>query len=143
MDDAVTTNHDDLTGLLPDYAVGALDDDESRRVARHLDQCPPCRVRLEQLWELAALFATTTPPSPAVKNRLLARSTAQATTSSNAARPTRGASTRPPTGPPRRRVACPPADRRWVRFRRSRRARLALVAVAAGGLLLVAWAFLP
>lgn len=135
----MTTNHDDLAGLLPDYAVGALGDADFRRVARHLDQCPPCRVQLEQWWELAGLFAASAPPSPAVRGRLLtlARSTVQETPPGNAPHPTHGAATGSAPASLRARAACPPADRRRAWLRRGGRTRLAVVGVAAAVALLL------
>lgn len=63
--------------LLPDYVLGALSDDEQRRVAQHLDECARCRAELEHLLETASLLAPVVRPSPRAKSALLARVRAQ------------------------------------------------------------------
>lgn len=68
--------HDDIAELLPGYALGALDADEARRVGAHLDDCPSCRLELEDLVEAANVLAFAAPParpSPAAKRALFAR----------------------------------------------------------------------
>ncbi len=79
--------------MLPDYAVGALDETESERIARHLDDCAPCRDELTALLEMIGLLTVTVPPRPEVKAALIARvaaepRTAPAATTSPAPDPT-------------------------------------------------------
>lgn len=72
-----TPDHDELTEMLPDYAVGALSDADLARIARHLDGCAACRRELANLMETLANLVVAEPPSPAVKASLLARVTSQ------------------------------------------------------------------
>lgn len=76
MDDVVTTDHDALADLLPDYALGSLDDGALRRVAAHLERCPACRHGLAQLLETVALLPGAPSPSPTVRGAVLARAVA-------------------------------------------------------------------
>ena len=113
-------DHEAITELLPGYALGALDEDEARLVARHLDDCPVCRFQLEELRETAGLLAFSAPPaqpSPGVKAALLAHVTAGenparpiATDSAPRAQPHplgRGASVRTRVRPERSQFAWP------------------------------------
>jgi anti-sigma factor RsiW len=44
-----------------EYALGALEPDEDRRVALHLLECDPCRLLVERAQDIAAMLALTTP----------------------------------------------------------------------------------
>ena len=65
-----------VSELLPDYALGCLDDEESAFVAKHLADCSTCQAELEQyqtvtdqlVWALSELE-----PPAALKDRLEAR----------------------------------------------------------------------
>lgn len=56
------------------YAVDALDDDERARFEEHLAVCPDCQAEVASLREAAARLpeTTSTPPPPALRDRLLA-----------------------------------------------------------------------
>lgn len=67
-------NCDDVRDLLGAYALGILEPDEQEAVSRHLDQCPDCRFELAQMDGVVDALATAptpTPPSPALRARLL------------------------------------------------------------------------
>ncbi len=72
------------------FAAGALDDEECLEIEDHLRSgCPACRARLTEAESLLAQLAASldpVPPSPAVKERLLARVRAD---SASAATPSR------------------------------------------------------
>lgn len=65
--------HDDLRELLPDYAIGTLDEAQAALVMQHLDTCPACRRSLADLFEIIGLLAPVQYPSPPVRSALLAR----------------------------------------------------------------------
>jgi hypothetical protein len=54
--------HDDAIVLLPDYALGALDD--SAELEAHLDDCARCRAELATLLETTARLGAATPLQP-------------------------------------------------------------------------------
>lgn len=62
--------------LLPDYALGCLDEDEADLVARHLAGCPLCRAEAEAYQAVAGQLALAAPdvaPPPHLKERLMER----------------------------------------------------------------------
>jgi hypothetical protein len=65
---------DDVMELLPAYALGALDDDESILVREHLAACPACRAELANYDDVVdQLNATALVPPPArLRDRVLA-----------------------------------------------------------------------
>lgn len=70
------TAHEQYRDDLPLYAVGALTDQESKEMERHLAECADCREELHEFREAASNIAVAVPPStpPAhVKAQLLAR----------------------------------------------------------------------
>jgi anti-sigma-K factor RskA len=70
------TAHEQYRDDLPLYAVGALNEQESKQMERHLAECAECREELRGLQEAAANIAIALPPvAPAahVKTQLLAR----------------------------------------------------------------------
>lgn len=72
--DVATPSHDELRGLLAPYALGALDDDESRLLSAHLADCSECREELRRLQEaVLRLTADTEELSPEVWERILRR----------------------------------------------------------------------
>jgi hypothetical protein len=54
----------EVRDLLPEFAVGVLDDDARRRVERHLRWCAGCRKESAELGTAAATFAFTLAPAP-------------------------------------------------------------------------------
>lgn len=73
MNAAPTPDHDELAGMLPDHAVGALSTEAAEIVERHLAGCAACRAELANIQELIGLLVVAAPPSPGVKASLLAR----------------------------------------------------------------------
>jgi anti-sigma-K factor RskA len=68
-------NHDELRGLIPVYALDALDGDEERQVRMHMEGCPDCRTLLESQLQAAAhlgLVADPATPPAALRPRLMA-----------------------------------------------------------------------
>jgi len=62
--------------LLPAYALGSLDDAETRQVAEHLSSCYTCRKELESYQAVADMLLLAVPeaaPSPELKKRLARR----------------------------------------------------------------------
>ncbi len=67
-------NHDHIIELIPAYALGVLDADESAVVIQHLGGCTACRAELaayESVVDALPLAAPQIDPSPALKERLL------------------------------------------------------------------------
>lgn len=65
---------DQVTELIPAFALGALDSDEAEVVSQHLAGCTECRaelVRNQAVVDLLPLGAPEVAPSPALKGRLL------------------------------------------------------------------------
>jgi hypothetical protein len=63
--------HTDLAA----YALGLLDDGERREVEDHLASCPACRVELNRYEDVVGdlgAMSTPVPPTPALRERLLA-----------------------------------------------------------------------
>lgn len=65
--------HNDIAELLPDFAIGALDDGDLWRVETHLETCARCREELTWLVEFGSMAAPVEPPSLAVKRELFQR----------------------------------------------------------------------
>ena len=64
-----------ISELLPDYALGCIDEQDSARVYQHLQLCTDCQAELqayEMVVDQLALAACDTVPPPALKNRLMA-----------------------------------------------------------------------
>src|SRR5688572_17033879 len=65
-----------ITDLLPAYAIGSLDADETRRVEEHLLSCWLCRDESRAFQSVAdelSLAGPLTAPSPELRNRLMQR----------------------------------------------------------------------
>lgn len=65
--------HLEIIELLPDYAVGRLNDTELDHVARHLEECPTCRHALRQILHMVGILSNQPVPSPSTREELLAR----------------------------------------------------------------------
>lgn len=63
--------------LLPWYLNGTLGAEEQRRVARHLESCPDCRLELDELTQvkrdIAAAYAAQLEPSPQLARSVFAK----------------------------------------------------------------------
>lgn len=70
-------NGEHVEDLAAAYALGALDDDERRRIDHHLATCPTCQQAIEDVRGVTSWLPFVSPsasrPSPAVKIALLAR----------------------------------------------------------------------
>lgn len=75
--DEITANHAEIVEMLPDYALGALDDADIDRIARHLGGCAGCRAELQGVLETLGLIAAVPPPGAAVRGAVLARALGQ------------------------------------------------------------------
>ncbi len=62
-----------MLALLPDYAVGALEDSDLWRVAAHLDTCATCQRELSFILETVTFLADAPLPRVSVKTAVLAR----------------------------------------------------------------------
>lgn len=65
--------HDEIAELLPDYILGALPDDEVRRVAEHLDGCAVCRAEYDDALVTSSLLFDAGPVDPAIREALVTR----------------------------------------------------------------------
>ncbi len=71
-----STTHNDIIDLLPAYALGMLETDESTAVFHHLNACAACRQEVASYQTIAdalPLAAAEMEPSPALKGQLMAR----------------------------------------------------------------------
>ncbi len=68
-----TPSHDRLRDLLAAYALGAVDEDESRILREHLGECAECRRELRRLQEAALRLFAAEAPSPTLWERILRR----------------------------------------------------------------------
>lgn len=70
-------NGEHVDDLVEVYALGALDEQEQRRVARHLATCDDCRQRIDDVDRVTTWLPFMSPPvprpSPAAKMALMAR----------------------------------------------------------------------
>jgi anti-sigma-K factor RskA len=63
-----------IAELLPDYALGCIDAEDSARVYQHLQECPGCQAELEAydaVVQQLALAACDAAPPPELKDRLM------------------------------------------------------------------------
>jgi anti-sigma-K factor RskA len=66
--------HDQIVELIPEFAIGVLDEQEANRVKQHLGTCPVCRQELasyESIVGALALAAPTVDPPPNLRAQLL------------------------------------------------------------------------
>lgn len=64
------------TDLLAAYALGILDEGETRQVRQHLQTCSPCQVELrsyQEVVEVLPLAAAETAPPPLLKEKIMQR----------------------------------------------------------------------
>ncbi len=73
MSDGPPSTHDEIIELLPDYAVGALDDGDLWRVAAHLDTCGVCQRELSEILGTIVLLADAPLPRPVIRRSVIAR----------------------------------------------------------------------
>jgi anti-sigma-K factor RskA len=74
--DRDNAGHEEISALLPAYALDALDAPEREAVERHLDACAECRREVAELRDTTALLAFAAPPArprPEVKAALFER----------------------------------------------------------------------
>lgn len=82
--------HEHILELLPAYALGSLDADEAVIVSQHLPGCETCRAELtsfEAVVDVMPLAASDAEPSPALKKRLMDRTTTMPSTETAATVP--------------------------------------------------------
>ena len=73
MSDATDGGHDEIAELFPDFILGALPDEELRRVAEHLDGCASCRAEFDRTLETSSLLFDAGPVAPGIRGALVAR----------------------------------------------------------------------
>lgn len=76
MNDLEKNTHDDIRDLIPAYAIGATDPEETARVESHLRECSECRALLEEYQRLADEILYTVPlvaAPPSLEERLMAQ----------------------------------------------------------------------
>lgn len=66
----MTSRHEELTQMLPDYALGLLPQDAVTEIRTHIDSCPDCALELELI--MALHEAPAPAPSGAFSTRLAA-----------------------------------------------------------------------
>lgn len=70
----MTPDHDEIEGLIPLHAAGALSSEEAERVETHIGECAPCAAEARELAETAAalaLSAGSVQPPPGVRERVM------------------------------------------------------------------------
>lgn len=77
MDDSTLREHLTIVTLLPDYALGALDEASQRLVARHLEECATCRAEFANALDALAHLAEVAPPPARGRDDLLRRAAAE------------------------------------------------------------------
>lgn len=65
--------HEEIAELLPDYAIGALEDGDLWRVEAHLEICARCQAEFHQLLELVGVLSPVAAPDVLVKQALFER----------------------------------------------------------------------
>jgi hypothetical protein len=65
MQQSSVADHRTILDLLPDYALGRLDDASAGQVARHLGRCPGCRREFDHALDALGALAATPPPASA------------------------------------------------------------------------------
>ena len=63
-DDGVSTRVEHTLELLPGYALGVLDPEETELVARHIQGCRVCRAELDAFERVGSLLPYAAPPQP-------------------------------------------------------------------------------
>lgn len=135
------SQHDEIAELLPDFAIGALDDGDLWRVEAHLDSCARCQAELDQLLDLIGVLSPVALPDASIKQLLFAR----------AGLPLSAPTILPPAQEPRSVQSPAPMRpspaRPLVYMQHAHPARIALVAAVVaflvlGGLVLGAWSVL-
>lgn len=124
--------HEEIAELLPDYAIGALDDGDLWRVEAHLERCPRCQEEFAHVLELVGVLSTVSPPGARVKRALFERAGLPLVAPAIAFPAPEPETPRPPTLEPPRQL-----PRRWIQPAWIGLAA-AVVLLALGG----GWAFL-
>ncbi|MGH2531618.1 MAG: anti-sigma factor domain-containing protein [Thermomicrobiales bacterium] len=83
MNDRQAFDHTESAEMLPDYAVGALDDGDLRRVEAHIKHCGICQRDLAIILETVGVLVEVAPPRPGVKAAVLAHARQSADSASS------------------------------------------------------------
>lgn len=68
-------DHETIIELLPDYAIGALDERTTADVQQHLASCQSCGLEHVSILEVMGILGNAAAPDPAVRAAFLARAT--------------------------------------------------------------------
>jgi anti-sigma-K factor RskA len=69
------SEHDEMENAIAAWVLGAADPDEARRISRHLEGCPSCRViaeRFRSVTDAIPLAVEEVEPNPRLRQRILA-----------------------------------------------------------------------
>ena len=77
MHDTTMRDHPTIVALLPDFALGKLDETSQRRAERHLDACPTCRRELANAMDVLGVLAVVPPPPERLRGAILQRAAAE------------------------------------------------------------------
>lgn len=77
MSDKNLRDHLSIVALLPDYVLGKLDETSLRRVARHLESCPVCRLESANAMDVLGSLADVAPPPARLRQAVLQHAAAQ------------------------------------------------------------------
>ena len=89
----MTRNHDELTALAEAYVLGSLSDAEKREFETHAASCAECTRLVRELTAVGEALARSVPqhtPPPGLRDRILARATAQPDAGGGPPSPLRG-----------------------------------------------------
>lgn len=73
METLTDAQHDEISELLPDYAIGAVSDGDLWRIQAHLESCERCQAELVWVLDFASVAAPVDPPGDTVKRELFRR----------------------------------------------------------------------
>jgi len=77
MADTTMRDHLTIVALLPDFALGKLDETSLRRVSRHVDACPTCRRELANTLDVLGVLANVPPPPAWLRGAIIHRAIAE------------------------------------------------------------------
>jgi hypothetical protein len=79
MRDLSMQEHLSIVGMLPDFALGKLDETSLRRVAKHLEHCPTCQDEYASAINVLGALADVPPPPAGLRGEILRRAASDPT----------------------------------------------------------------